>query len=44
MSIPTGSLNWKDLFREDAKAIGINVDEEHDLLAVAQYIYTESGS
>lgn len=44
LSIPTGNLNWKDLLREDAKAIGINVDEEHDLLAVAQYIYNESGT
>ena len=44
LSIPTGNLNWKDLLREDAKAIGINVDLEHDLLAVAQYIYNESGT
>jgi hypothetical protein len=37
MSIPVGFVNWRDLLREIAEDMGLNIDIEHDLIAVAQY-------
>ncbi len=37
MSIPSGFVNWKDLLRDIATDLGLEIDEEHDLLAVAQF-------
>lgn len=41
LSIPSGELSWKELLRENAKSIGLDVDKENDLILVAQYIYNE---
>jgi len=37
MSVPAGFVNWKDLLRDVAQELGLDVDKETDLLAVAQY-------
>ncbi len=37
MSIPVGFVNWKDLLREIADDMGLDIEFEHDLVAVAQY-------
>lgn len=37
MSRPSGFVDWKGLMRECAKELGLDVDLEHDLIAVAQY-------
>lgn len=37
MSIPVGFVNWRELLREIADDMGLNIDIEHDLIAVAQY-------
>jgi hypothetical protein len=37
LSIPAGLVSWKDLLRDIAKEIGVDVDKEVDLISVAQY-------
>lgn len=37
LSIPAGSLSWKELLREPALEIGLDVDKETDLINLAQY-------
>lgn len=44
LSIPSGELSWKELLREEAKSIGLDVDRENDLILVAQYIFNEAGT
>lgn len=36
-SIPAGFTSWKELLREPAIEIGLNVDKEYDLVSLAQY-------
>lgn len=43
MSIPCGFCNWKDLLRDLASEIGLDVDKEEDLTRVAQYYVNENG-
>lgn len=44
LSVDVGVVSWKELLREAANEIGIDVDKEHDLVSVAQYIYNQSNS
>lgn len=44
LSVGTGAVSWKNLLREEASKIGIDVDKEYDLVSVAQYIYNQSNS
>lgn len=44
LSVGAGVVSWKELLRSEAENIGIDVDIEHDLVTVAQYIYNESNS
>lgn len=44
LSRPSGFVVWKELLRPLATDIGINIDEEHDLTAVAQYVKNERGN
>lgn len=37
MSRPSGFVDWKGLLREVAEEVGLDVDRETDLIAVAQY-------
>ena len=37
LSIPAGMVEWKELLREIALDVGLDVDKEHDLIAIAQY-------
>lgn len=41
LSVPAGFVNWKQLLREIAAEIGLDVDLENDLVAVAQFHYNE---
>lgn len=36
-SVSAGFVNWKDLLRPLASELGLNIDEEHDLVSLAQY-------
>ena len=44
LSRPSGFVVWKELLRPLADDIGLNIDEEHDLTAVAQYVRNKSGN
>lgn len=44
LSRPSGFVEWKELLRPLAEDIGLNIDEEHDLTAVAQYVRNEHGT
>lgn len=44
LSRDSGYANWKELIRPLATDIGLNIDKEHDLVAVAQYYRNEHGS
>ena len=41
LSRPSGFVNWKDLLRELAEEINLDVDKEADLVEVAQYYCNE---
>lgn len=43
LSIPSGFCDWKNLLREPAKEIGLNIDKENDLTNVAQFYVNENG-
>lgn len=44
LSMPAGFVNWKNLLRDIADELNLNVDKEHDLIAIAQYHYNEKGN
>lgn len=44
LSRGSGYINWKELVRPLALDIGLNVDKEHDLVAIAQYYRNERGT
>lgn len=37
LSVQSGFVNWKDLMRDIALDLGLDVDKESDLIAIAQY-------
>lgn len=43
LSCGSGFVNWKELLRELATDINLNVDKENDLVSVAQYYFNEKG-
>lgn len=44
LSRPSGFVVWKELLRPLAEDIGLNIDDEYDLTAVAQYVRNKSGN
>lgn len=44
LSVGEGAVSWKDLLRDEAENIGLDIDIETDLVGVAQYIFNESKS
>ena len=44
LSRPSGFVVWKELLRPLAEDIGLNIDDESDLTAVAQYVRNKSGN
>ncbi|NUO10002.1 MAG: SIR2 family protein [Candidatus Brocadia sp.] len=44
LSIPAGFVNWKNLLREIAVELNLDIDKENDLIAIAQYHYNENGN
>jgi len=44
LSVASGYVDWKELLRNPAKRIGLDVEKETDLVALAQYIYNNDGS
>lgn len=44
LSRSSGYANWKELVRPLAEEIGLDVEKEHDLVAVAQYYRNERGT
>ncbi|WP_373959387.1 SIR2 family protein [Vibrio gigantis] len=43
LSSSAGYVNWKELLRPLADELNLNIDEEHDLVGVAQYYLNENG-
>ncbi|MCG7435584.1 SIR2 family protein [Lysinibacillus fusiformis] len=43
LSKPAGYVNWKELLKDIASEIGLDVDKETDLVEVAQYHVNENG-
>jgi hypothetical protein len=43
LSIPSGFVNWKELLKDLAKELGLNIDLENDLISIAQYHVNENG-
>lgn len=44
LSLPAGFVNWKNLLRNVAAELNLDVDRETDLIAIAQYHYNEKGN
>jgi NAD-dependent SIR2 family protein deacetylase len=44
MSMASGMVDWRGLLRDIAQGLGLDVDEESDLIAVAQYEKNNSNS
>ncbi|MEK2688874.1 SIR2 family protein [Bdellovibrio sp. GT3] len=44
LSIPSGFVNWKELLRDIAKDVNLDVNKESDLVAVAQYHINSTGN
>ena len=44
LSRTSGFVIWKELLRPLAEDIGLNIDDEYDLTAVAQYVRNKSGN
>lgn len=42
LSRPAGFVDWKELMRQCAEAVGLDVQREHDLVAVAQYYLNQN--
>lgn len=43
LSVATGLVNWKELLREMAEELELDVDKETDLISLAQYYENEKG-
>lgn len=41
LSIPSGYVNWRELMRDIAHDLGLDVDKETDLISIAQYHVNE---
>lgn len=37
LSTPAGFVNWKDLLKDLAQELDLNIEKEHDLISLAQY-------
>ncbi len=44
LSIPAGFVNWKNLLKDIAGELNLDIDKENDLIAIAQYHYNEKGN
>jgi hypothetical protein len=44
LSIPAGYVNWKGLLKDIAEELGLEIDKEDDLIALAQYHVTKTQS
>lgn len=44
LSVPAGFVNWKELLKPIAEQLGLDIDEEHDLIALAQDHVNEIGN
>lgn len=42
LSRPAGFVDWRELMRQCAEAVGLDVKREHDLVAVAQYYLNQN--
>lgn len=41
LSVSRGFVNWKNLLKDLADEIGLNIEKEHDLVSVAQYHFNK---
>lgn len=42
-SVGAGFVDWRDLLRDVAHDLGLDIDDEHDLIAIAQYEVNRKG-
>ena len=42
-SAPAGFVNWRNLLRPVADELHLDIEREHDLVAIAQYHFNENG-
>ncbi len=43
LSVASGLVNWKELLKDIANELKLNIDKEDDLIAIAQYYENEKG-
>ncbi len=43
LSVSTGLVNWKNLLRDIAVELNLDIDKEDDLISLAQYYENEKG-
>jgi len=43
LSIPAGMVNWKELLKDIAADVGLDLDKEDDLVTLAQFHVNERG-
>lgn len=43
LSAPAGFVNWRELLREIAEGLDLDIDREHDLIGIAQYHVNRHG-
>lgn len=43
LSVPSGCVDWRQLLREIAEELELDIDRESDLVAIAQYHYNKNG-
>ena len=44
LSAPSGCVNWKELLKDIAEEIQLDIDKESDLVTLAQYYYNKNGN
>ena len=44
LSVSSGCVNWKQLLKEIAEELELDIEKESDLVAIAQYYYNKSGN
>jgi hypothetical protein len=44
LSAPAGFVNWRELMKDIAVDLNLDIDKENDLIAIAQYHFNEKGN
>ncbi len=44
LSAPSGCVNWRELLKDVAEELSLDVNREYDLISLAQFFYNKSGN